>query len=327
VNKPQLSWPARWETASHAPAEPRFADGTAWVDGAIVPVAEATLPLLDWGFLRSDACQETISARDGVLFRLDDHLIRFERSLGRLRMTSPLTREEIRQAIHALIAAAGFRDAYVQIIMTRGRPPIGSRDIRLCTNRFQAFCIPYVWIASPEVQERGLHLHVSRRLRVPPASVDPMVKHYHWLDFEMGLMEAYDAGAETVVLSDTDGNITEGPGFNIFVRQGDRLLTPRQGMLDGMTRRTVLELCADLGIAVEQTEVSLDALRGAQEVFLTTTAGGVLPVSRVDDVAIQNGPGAYTRRLHEAYWSRRAEGWLGEPVDYATPLPPAKQVT
>jgi len=327
VNKPQLSWPARWETASHAPAEPRFADGTAWVDGAIVPVAEATLPLLDWGFLRSDACQETISARDGVLFRLDDHLTRFERSLGRLRMTSPLTREEIRQAIHALIAAAGFRDAYVQIIMTRGRPPIGSRDIRLCTNRFQAFCIPYVWIASPEVQERGLHLHVSRRLRVPPASVDPMVKHYHWLDFEMGLMEAYDAGAETVVLSDTDGNITEGPGFNIFVVKGGKIATPEGGVFDGMTRRTVLELCADLGIAVEQTEVSLDALRGAQEVFLTTTAGGVLPVSRVDDVAIQNGPGAYTRRLHEAYWSRRAEGWLGEPVDYATPLPPAKQVT
>jgi branched-chain amino acid aminotransferase len=310
--------------ASHAPADTRYADGTAWIDGVIVPVAEATLPLLDWGFLRSDACQETISARDGVLFRFDDHLTRFERSLGRLRMISPLAREEIRQAVHALIAAAGFRDAYVQIIMTRGRPPIGSRDLRLCVNRFQAFCIPYVWIASPEAQERGIHLHVSRRLRVPPASVDPMVKHYHWLDFEMGLMEAYDAGAETVVLCDTGGNITEGPGFNIFVRQGDRLLTPRQGMLDGMTRRTVLELCANLGIAVAQTEVSLDVLRGAQEVFLTTTAGGVLPVTRVDDVAIQNGPGDYTRRLHEAYWSRRAEGWLGEPVDYATPLPPAK---
>jgi branched-chain amino acid aminotransferase len=300
------------------PAEPRFADGTAWIDNRIVPVAEATLPLLDWGFLRSDACQETISARDGVLFRLNDHLDRFERSLGRLRMTSPLTREEIRQAIHRLIATAGFRDAYVQIIMTRGRPPIGSRDIRLCANRFQAFCIPYVWIATPEVQARGLHLHVSRRLRVPPASVDPMVKHYHWLDFEMGLMEAHDSGAETVVLSDADGNITEGPGFNIFIRQGETLLTPRHGMLDGMTRRTILEICGDLGIPVEQTEVSLEALLAADEVFITSTAGGVMPVTRVDDTAIRNGPGPVAARLRDAYWTRRKDGWLGEDVDYGS---------
>jgi branched-chain amino acid aminotransferase len=311
-----LAWPAPAYDGPAGPRDSRFAAGAAWVDGRIVPVAEATLPLLDWGFLRSDACQETISAWGGVFFRLDDHLDRFERSLGRLRMTSPLAREEIRRAIHALVATAGLRDAYVQIIMTRGRPPIGSRDIRLCANRFQAFCIPYVWIAPPEVQERGLHLHVSKRVRVPAHSVDPMVKHYHWLDFEMGLMEAHDHGAETVVLSDADGNITEGPGFNIFVRRGDRLLTPGQGMLDGMTRRTVLELCGNLGIAVEQTPVSLADLRAADEVFLTTTAGGILPVTRVDDTAIRNGPGPYTRRLHHAYWERRAAGWHGEPVNY-----------
>ena len=318
MNEHQLPSSLPRDTAPVPPAEARFADGTAWIDGRIVPVAEATLPLLDWGFLRSDACQETISARAGTLFRLDDHLTRFERSLGRLRMTSPLSRSEIRDVVHRLIAAAGFRDAYVQIIMTRGRPPIGSRDIRLCQNRFQAFCIPYVWIAPPAAQERGLHLHVSRRLRVPPASVDPMVKHYHWLDFELALMDAHDHGAETAVVSDADGNITEGPGFNIFIRQGDRLLTPRQGMLDGMTRRTVLELCRELGVAVEETEVSLEALRSADEVFLTSTAGGVMPVTRVDEIAIRNGPGPVTSRLRQAYWDRRAAGWHGEAVDYSS---------
>lgn len=314
----QCPSPLPQDTAPMPPAEAGFADGTAWIDGRIVPVAEATLPLLDWGFLRSDACQETISARAGMLFRLDDHLNRFERSLAKLRMIAPLSRAEIRQAIHRLIAAAGFKDAYVQIIMTRGRPPIGSRDIRLCSNRFQAFCIPYVWIAPPAVQERGLHLHVSRRLRVPTASVDPMVKHYHWLDFEMALMDAHDHGAETAVVSDAEGNITEGPGFNIFVRQGDRLLTPRHGMLDGMTRRSVLELCAELGIAVEETEVTVDALRSADEVFLTSTAGGVMPVTRVDDIAIRNRPGAITARLRQAYWDRRGAGWHGEAVDYSS---------
>ncbi|WP_046868104.1 aminotransferase class IV [Microvirga massiliensis] len=319
ADAPFLSWPEPSRGKRREPVAARFAAGTAWTDGKIVPVAEATLPLLDWGFLRSDACQETISAWDGILFRLDDHLDRFWRSLDRLRMTSPLSREEIRRIIHVLIATAGYDNAYVQIIMTRGRPPIGSRDIRLCSNRFQAFCIPYVWIATPEVQERGLHLHVSRRHRVPAASVDPMVKHYHWLDFEMGLLEAYDAGAETVVLSDANGNILEGPGFNIFIRKGDKLLTPSSGMLDGMTRRTVMEICRDLGIPVEETDVPIETLLNADEIFLTTTAGGVLPVTSVDAKAIRNGPGPFTARIHSAYWQRRADGWLGDPIDYTIP--------
>lgn len=321
MTEPLLSWPAPSRSRNRPPAEPRFAEGTAWIDGRIVPVAEASLPLLDWGFLRSDACQETISAWDGLLFRLDDHLDRFWRSLERLRMTSPLSRAEIHSAVHALIATAGFDNAYVQIIMTRGRPPIGSRDIRLCTQRFQAFCIPYVWIATPEVQQRGLHLHVGSRHRVPANSVDPMVKHYHWLDFELGLLEAFDHGAETVVLTDGQGHVLEGPGFNIFIRKGETLLTPRSGMLDGMTRRTVMELCADLGIAVEATDVPVAELLEADEIFLTTTAGGVLPVTSVGTRAIRNGPGPFTARIHAAYWQRRADGWLGEPVDYAVPAP------
>ena len=314
-----LSWPKSAERNKRAPADPRFADGTAWIDGKIIPVAEATLPLLDWGFLRSDACQETISAWDGVLFRLDDHLDRFWRSLGRLRMTSPLTREEVSEAIHALIATAGYDRAYVQIIMTRGRPPIGSRDIRLCQNRFQAFCIPYVWIAPPDVQQRGLKIHIGSRHRVPAASVDPMVKHYHWLDFELGLLEAYDNDAETVVLTDGKGNILEGPGFNIFVQKDGKLLTPKSGMLDGMTRRTVLEICKDLGIEVEETDVPVSFVENADEIFLTTTAGGVLPVTSVGTKAIRNGPGPVTARIHAAYWQRRAEGWLGEDVNYQLP--------
>jgi branched-chain amino acid aminotransferase len=303
--------------AQGEPHDPRFAAGTAWVNGEIVAVADATVPLLDWGFLRSDACQETISSWNGVLFRLDDHLDRFERSLGRLRMTAPLGREDIRRVVHFLIAAAGLKDAYVQIIMTRGRPPIGSRDIRLCENRFQAFCIPYVWIAPPAVQSRGLHLHLSRRLRVPARSVDPMVKHYHWLDFEMALFDAHDEGAETVAVCDEAGNVLEGPGFNIFVRRGDALVTPARGMLDGMTRRTVMELCGSLGITVREEDIPADSLADADEMFLTTTAGGILPVTRIDDAAIGNGPGRLTARVQAAYWSRRLEGWHGEPVDYS----------
>jgi branched-chain amino acid aminotransferase len=304
-------------TASAA-SDPRFAEGVAYVDGAYVPVREARVPLLDWGFLRSDAFQETVSVWDGAFFRLDDHLARFRRSAERLRMTVP-DDVEIRAVLHGLVARTGLREAYVQFLMTRGVPPVGSRDVRLAINRFQAFAIPYVWIATPEVQRRGLHLHVSDRRRIPPQSVDPQVKHYHWLEFQLGLLDAYDAGAETVVLKDLDGNVAEGPGFNLFVVTAGRLATPPAvNVLDGMTRRTVLELLDDLQLKAEQRPVDVAELVAADEVFLTTTAGGVLPVTLIDGAPVAQGvPGPIAVQLQDTYWAKRKTGWLATPVDYA----------
>lgn len=314
--KGSLVWP-EFPGTPDRPMDPRYRAGSAYVDGGFCPIEEARIPLLDWGFLRSDACQETISAWDGAFFRLDDHLARFQRSLVRLRLNPPEDPERIRLIVHDLVALPGFRNAYVQVIATRGRPPIGSRDLRLCTNRFQAFCMPYMWVAPPEVQARGLSVHISSRVRVPACSVDPMVKHYHWLDFQMGLFDAYEAGADTVVLTDLDGRVAEGPGFNLFADVRGCLVTPAAGVLDGMTRRTTLELCRELGIDAVETALSPEEARSAAEVFLTTTAGGIIPVTRVDGRVVADGrPGPKTVRLHTAYWSRRAAGWHATPVAY-----------
>ena len=111
-------------------------------------------PLLDYGFLRSDACQDTISVWQGQYFRREDHIDRFERSCSRLRLTIPYGRAEIRDILDQCCALTGFESAYLQMIMTRGAPPLGQRDLRKATNRFQLFCLRYVWIASPEVQRR-----------------------------------------------------------------------------------------------------------------------------------------------------------------------------
>ena len=297
--------------------DPRYKEGIAFVDGGFCPVREARLPLLDWGFLRSDACQDTISVWKGSFFRLEPHLERFERSYTRLRMVCPYGRDQLGEIATELVRRAGFRDAYVQLIMTRGLPPIGSRDPRRCENRFQAFCIPYVWIATPEVQERGLRLHISPRWRVPAEVVDPTIKHYHWLDFEQGLFEAYDAGAETVVLSDPDGNVTEGPGFNVFAVRGGRVTTPERGVLDGMTRTVVIELCAEDGIPLALGTIAPEELRAADEVFISTTAGGVIPITVVDGRTIGDGkPGPITLRLKSLYWAKREAGWHATPIDY-----------
>ena len=129
------------------------------------------------------------------------------------------------------------------MVCTRGVPPPGSRDPRLATNRFYAYALPFVWIAPPEKQREGIDLFISQRQRIAPGSVDPTVKNYHWLDLVQSLFDAYDRGADTSCVVDAAGNITEGPGFNVFVVRDGVVSTADRGVLEGISRRTVIELC------------------------------------------------------------------------------------
>ena len=296
---------------------PEYQNGIAYTGDTYLPVEEARIPLLDWGLLRSDANQDTISVWNGAFFRLEDHLDRFDRNIRRLRLECPYSRDERRVILTECVRRTGFRNAYVQMLMTRGRPPIGVRDIRQCVNKFHVFCLPYMWLAPEDVRQRGLHAKISHIQRVPPETVDPTIKHYHWLDFEMGLFEAYDAGADTVILIDRDGNVTEGPGFNVFVVKDGRLATPATGVLDGMTRRTLIELCQEANIECTLTAIAPASVYEADEVFLSSTAGGVIAVTMVDGRAIGDGkPGAITNQLNASYWSKREAGWYATPINY-----------
>ncbi len=299
-----------------------YANGIAFCEGHFVPIEEARVPMLDWGFLRSDAVQDTVSVFDGSFFRLEDHLERFERNWRRLRMENPYDRDTVRAILTEAVRRTGLREAYVQMLMTRGRAPIGSRDVRLAENQFWMFCIPYVWIAKPEQKDAGLSMHISQIQRVPKESVDPTIKHYHWLDFQMALMEGYDRGADTCAVVDKDGNISEGPGFNIFAVKDGRITTPPEDVcLDGMTRDTVFKLADETNQAIAKTAVSPDELRSADEVFISTTGGGVIAITKIDGQSIGTGTaGPLTKRLDALYWSKRKAGWLTTPVDYQAPL-------
>jgi branched-chain amino acid aminotransferase len=299
-----------------------FAQGCAFCDGRFVPVEDARIPMLDWGFLRSDAVQDTVSVFHGSFFRLEDHLARFERNWQRLRMQNPHDSDTVKAILMEAVRRTGFREAYVQMIMTRGRAPVGTRDVRLAKNRFWMFCIPYVWIARPEQKESGLSMHVSGVQRVPRETVDPTIKHYHWLDFQMALLEAYDRGAETCAVVDREGNIAEGPGFNIFAVKGGMIVTPPEDVcLDGMTRDTVFRLAAETNLEIRKRTLPTAELRAADEVFITTTGGGIIGITKVDGAAVGPGvPGPVTRRLDDLYWSKRKAGWLATPVDYSAPL-------
>ena len=131
-------------------------------------------------------------------------------------------------------------------------------------NQFHAFAVPYVWIANGAQRERGLGVQVSQVQRIPSASVDPRAKNYHWNDLTMGLLGALDAGHDTVLLTDAAGNVVEGPGFNVFaVTSGGALVTPDEGVLEGVTRRTVIEMAQSLGIAVDLRALPAAELRAA----------------------------------------------------------------
>src|SRR5262249_54132895 len=195
------------------------------------------------------------------------------------------------------------RNAYVEMICTRGSSPTFSRDPRQAQNRFIAFAIPFSSVANEAQRRTGLNLAVSGITRIPPRSIDPAIKNYHWLDLVRGLYEAYDRNADTAVVLDLNGNVAEGPGFNIFAVKAGRLKTPAQGVLPGVTRRTVFDLCAELSIAAEAGDLAVTELRTADEVFITSTAGGIMSVTRIDGVPVADGRiGPITRALTDLYW-------------------------
>jgi branched-chain amino acid aminotransferase len=203
------------------------------------------------------------------------------------------------------------------MILTRGRPSAASRDPRDAVNNFIAFAIPFGWIMDEEQRRRGINLVIAETKRIPAHSVDPTVKNYHWLDLVAGLFEAYDRGGENVVLTDLSGNITEGPGFNVFVLRDGRAATPDRGVLEGITRQTAIELCEMLQIPVDIGPVDAGQLRNADEVFITSTAGGIMPVTRIDGTPLADGrPGPITRQLTELYWAKHDDPAWTTPIEY-----------
>ena len=296
---------------------PDFTQGCAFVRGQYLPIAQASIPITDWGFLRSDATYDVVTVWDGAFFRLDAHLQRFRRSCQRWRLDPGLTDEQVAEVLAQCVRLSGLRASYVEMICTRGQPPWGSRDPRHAVNQFYAFAVPFVWIANAQQREQGLHVKISDVQRIPAASVDPSAKNYHWNDLTMGLLGALDAGADTVLLVDGQGNVVEGPGFNVFCVSGGALVTPDQGMLEGISRRTVIEIAQSLGLEVQLRTLPADELRGAQEVLLSTSGGGVLPVTRVDQQVIADGkPGPITRQLVQTYWAWHANPAYSRVIDY-----------
>jgi branched-chain amino acid aminotransferase len=300
------------------PAE-LWSKGAAFIDGDYVPLSEAKISVLDWGFTRSDVTDDVVHVWKGSFFRLADHLDRFHNSMAGLRLSIPHARAEMTAILSECVRRTGQRDAYVAMLCTRGMPTPGlPRLPQNCTNhRFIAYALPFVWIYPPEQQEQGIHVVIAKTPRIAPESVDPTLKNYHWGDMTRALFEAQDRGADNVVLLGQDGYLTEGPGFNVFAVIDGAVICPDRGALEGITRKSVLELCADLGIPGHIGRITAEQFRDADEAFLCSTAGGIMPISRIDDRYLANGkPGPLSMRLRQRYWEKHEQGWHATPIDY-----------
>ena len=269
-----------------------FPKGAAWMNGKFIQLSEARIPVLDWGFLRSDATYDVVHVWKGRFFRLDNHIDRFFHSTEKLRMPCTVSRIDLKKILAGCVERSGLDNAYVEMIQTRGMSPNFERDPRKSEPRFIAFAVPFGWILKPEEFGKGLDVLVSNRRRISPNSVDSSIKNYHWLDLVSGMFEAYDNGHDTVILTDEENNITEGPGFNIFCVDETGLNSPNKGVLEGITRQTVLDLAKELNVPFQLRPISLETLKISNEGFATSTAGGIMPITKINGLPI--GPVSYT---------------------------------
>lgn len=293
-------------------------DGIAFVDGDYIPVSEAKISIFDQAVMMSDATYDVVGVWKGKFFRLGDHLERFEQSAAKLRLKLPHDRDEMTEILSECVRRGNLRDAFVEMICTRGVAPPGERDFDAFTNKFFAFAVPYINIATPEQDARGMHLHVSSVERTSTRSVDPTIKNYSRLDFIAAELETKNKGADRALLLDEDGHVTEGHGYNIFALCGGVLMTPQNGVLEGVTRKTVLELCKETNIKAEPGLFTAEQLRSADEALVTSTAGGVIPVTKIDDQPVGDGqPGPLTMRLRDLYWAMHDDPEYNTAIDYA----------
>lgn len=298
-----------------------FTKGIAWVEGEYVPIHQARIPLLDEGFMHSDLTYDVPSVWDGRFFRLDDHLDRLEASCKKMRLRLPLPRDEVKRILVDMVARSSIRDAFVQITVTRGMQGVrgATNAEHLLNNSLYMFIQPYIWVMEPAVQRTGGTAVVARTVRrVPPGAIDPTIKNLQWGDLVRGLFEASDRGATYPFLTDGDANLTEGSGFNVVLIGKDGVLyTPDRGVLQGITRKSVIDAARANGLEIRVESVPVEAAYQAAEIFMCTTAGGIMPISHLDDQPIGDGKvGPITKKIWDTYWAMHYQDEFSFPIDY-----------
>lgn len=268
-----------------------------------VDPADAKISVFDRGFLYGDSVYETMRTAGGLPLELQRHLDRLRRSGDGIGLSIPFSDATLRDAIARTHEATQNDESYVRLVVTRGSGML-ALDPRTSEDPLLVVMVKPLALPAEDAYVRGLRAVIVEMAKNAGSSLDPTIKSGNYLSNILALRQAIDRGGDDAIMCNLDGAVSEGATSNVFLVEGGQVLTPhlRTGLLPGITRLTVCELSESIGLPVLETTIAPDQLRAAQEVFLTSSIRGIMPVTQLDGVMVGNGEaGPITRRLHEAY--------------------------
>jgi branched-chain amino acid aminotransferase len=278
------------------------------ISGRLVHRDQAGISPFDSAVQGGDAVWEGLRLYDGRIFKLHEHLDRLERSARDLSFAEIPPREKIIDEIKRTLAANKMRDSvHVRLTLTRGVKITSGMDPRL--NQSGPTLIVLAEHKAPVYAKTGLTLITSKIRRPPPEILDPQIHHANLLNSILAKIEANNAGADDALMLDLQGNIAETNATHLFiVRKGELATSHVIACPEGITRATVLEICDTEKIPCRETDLKLDDVYRADEVFCTGTMGELAGVVKIDNKMIGDGSvGPITKRLSGLYLERTAK--------------------
>jgi branched-chain amino acid aminotransferase len=274
-----------------------------WIDGKLTDKADAKLSVYDHGLLYGDGVFEGIRVYNSRVFELEAHLRRLYDSARAIRLQVPLTPEQFKSAIEQTVKANNFTDCYIRAVVTRGVGTLGI-DPKRCANPTVFIIADIIQMYPPEFYQQGISIITSSIIRTHPSALSPRIKSLNYLNNILAKIEANDAGVPEAVMLNHEGNVAECTADNVFIVRDGTVSTPAvtDGILEGVTRAAILQLCRKLNIPAVERQLHRHDLYIADECFLTGTGAEVIPVTKIDQRPIGAGtPGPITRKLIEAF--------------------------
>jgi len=274
-----------------------------FIDGEFVRKEDAKISVYDHGFLYGDGVFEGIRVYGGNIFRLEQHLKRLYNSAKAIMLEIPYTSEEITAIIVQAIQRNGFKDAYIRVVVSRGKGDLGL-DPYNCSNPSVIVIVEKLAIYPKELYESGLEIVSVGSRRNAPDVLSPKLKSLNYLNNILVKIEAHLSGASEALMMNSQGYVAECTADNIFIVKGNQVITPPGyiGALEGITREAIMEMADSLGYEVKEEPFTRHDVYVADEVFLTGTAAEVIAVVKVDGRQIGDGtPGETTKALLEEF--------------------------
>jgi branched-chain amino acid aminotransferase len=270
-----------------------------YLDGRFVDEADAKVSVFDHGLLYGDGVFEGIRLYGGNVFRLDEHLERFEYSAKAILLDLPLTRAQWSEAVCETCRQNGLKDGYIRMVVTRGVGDLGLAPW-LCAKPSYFVIASKISLYPAEHYEKGLAIVTVPSRRIGPASLPATIKSLNYLNNILGKIEARQAGALEGIMLNDQGYVAEATADNVFVVHKGELLTPAAaaGALKGITRSAIIDISRDLGLPIREANLTRYDLWCSDECFLTGSGAEVIPVVKLDGRVIGDGkPGPVTKKV------------------------------